>query len=157
MIYTVNNWAVNDLIDSIFVLDGSLRRGYNSHKCVFIVVGKGEAVMRLSKVLLTIMLAGLFVLLLSALVVSPDTEVEAAVPSELIGARLLPVAMPTQGADVWDIQRTMSYKAVALAILCLAAALPILNREKDANGRVLCAVRYENSFYQVFRQEVAGG
>lgn len=113
--------------------------------------------MRLSKVLLTIMLAGLFVLLLSALVVSPDTEVEAAVPSELIGARLLPVAMPTQGADVWDIQRTMSYKAVALAILCLAAALPILNREKDANGRVLCAVRYENSFYQVFRQEVAGG
>lgn len=113
--------------------------------------------MRFSKVLLTVVLAGLFVLLLSALVVSPDTGAEAAAPGELVGARLLPVTMPTQGADVWDMQRVLSYRAVAMVILCLTAALPILNREKDANGRVLCALRYENSFYQVFRQEVAGG
>ena len=34
---------------------------------------------------------------------------------------------------------------------------PPLLRAFDSNGRVLTAVRYENSVYQVFRPEVAGG
>ena len=42
-----------------------------------------------------------------------------------------------------------------LVFLALMAAM--IAGFRDANGRILTAARYENSVYQVFRPEVAGG
>ena len=96
-------------------------------------------------------------LMLSALVISPESEAPAPQPVDWASARLLPLALPAPAMEQ-DAQRTPPpWTAALLGCLyaALSAALPRLNR--DANGRVLNAKRYENSFYQLFRQEIAGG
>ena len=114
--------------------------------------------MRVGKVLLVAAAAAFFLLLLSALVVSSAPEGAAGdgatAPSQL-QAQFLPLALPGQDAAVATkahIARALPLAALSLAALCLPALIC-----RDANGRVVRAKRYEDSFYQVFRQEVAGG
>lgn len=113
--------------------------------------------MRWGKALLIISVAGLFLLLLSALVVSPETPEPCTDPAALTGTRLLPMALPAQETNDLAARRVEPVRALALMMLCLSMALPVLTKKRDANGRILQAARYENSFYLVFRQEVAGG
>ncbi|MDD3335991.1 MAG: hypothetical protein PHI98_10815 [Eubacteriales bacterium] len=111
--------------------------------------------MRVGKILLTVAFAGLFLLLLSALVVSPETEISGE-EAALVGARLLPVALPSQDlGTLLNVQHAEPLRA--LTVLFTLSFLPLLTSKRDANGRVLQSKRYENSFYQLFRQEVAGG
>lgn len=113
--------------------------------------------MRLGKILLTAVCAALFLLLLSALVVSPEADVPAPDPAPLVGARLLPLSLPMTGLTDAQEQRPSSPHALILSLACALCTLPALVRQRDANGRVLQSRRYENSVYQVFHPEVAGG
>lgn len=110
------------------------------------------------KALCAVLLTGLFVLLLSALVVTPQTEADAA-PAPLPPMQTQAVALPQPPADGCGMAQARP-EDVRAALVCLPAccafALPGL-MHRDSNGRVLCALRYENSVYQVFRPEVAGG
>ncbi len=111
------------------------------------------------RALYSILLTGLFLLMLSALVVSPesaDPNPPMRVPADFHAAfrplvsAILPdtPAVPSTRADVH----------VILSILPLFSLCAVLfTLMRDANGRVLCAARYENSVYQLFRPEVAGG
>lgn len=112
------------------------------------------------KVLLGLLLGGLFMLLLSALVVTPQQAVGTEPPAEALPAQVQAVLMPapvapTNGADAAPVrsQTARAFYLLALAAVCLLPAF----HSHDANGRVLTAKRYENSVYQVFRAEVAGG
>ncbi len=111
------------------------------------------------KALYAVLLTGLFVLLLSALVVSPETAETPAEwnPPADFHAVFRPVisAVLPAAADVPSNRISESAGIWILPVLFLCAA-PLLAL-RDANGRVLCAVRYENSVYQLFRPEVAGG
>lgn len=109
------------------------------------------------KALLTVLLTGLFVLL-SALVVTPQTEADR-VPTPLPPMRAQAAVMPCAPADGCGLAQarpTDVRAALVCLIMACAFALPGL-MHRDSNGRVLCALRYENSVYQVFRPEVAGG
>lgn len=111
------------------------------------------------RVLYAVLLSGLFVLLLSALVVTPE---EAAVPQETdLSADFHAVFRPVVSAILPDTADAPSARA---NISLLFSTLPVLfscaaplSCARDANGRTLSAVRYENSVYQLFRPEVAGG
>lgn len=106
-----------------------------------------------------LLLGGLLLLLLSALVV---TEADACLPeADVLPARTQPVLMmpaSVAAAQQTDASVAPSTPVRALCLLALAGAccLPAFHAH-DANGRVLTAGRYENSVYQVFRAEVAGG
>ena len=117
--------------------------------------------MRIGKALLFAAAAVFFMLLLSALVVTPAPQADAAAssaPAEpaRMDARFLPLALPTPDAYAEPALRPLPARAAALLPLG-TLAVTALHFKRDANGRVLCAKRYENSFYPVFRQEVAGG
>ena len=111
------------------------------------------------KALYAVLVTGLFVLMLSALVVSPETaETPAAVDWS---ADFHAVFRPLVSAILPDAAAVPSTQNADSAVLCmlpvfLLCAAP-LSALRDANGRVLSAVRYENSVYQLFRPEVAGG
>lgn len=116
--------------------------------------------MRIGKVLLTVAFAAFFLLMLSSLVVSAPQEgvprEEPAAPSR-INAQFLPMVPPTSELSVDRTVRPQHARLALLPVLTLMAlTLPVCFK-RDANGRVLSARRYENSFYQLFRQEVAGG
>ena len=110
------------------------------------------------KVWYAALLAGLFLLMLSALVVTP----EAPVPAEPVNSAavlnaefhplvsaLLPAAEAPHLPD--DIKPAAITLTAAVVCACLFTGL------RDANGRIVSASRYENSVYQLFRPEVAGG
>lgn len=107
------------------------------------------------------LLCGVFLLMLSALVVATpeDASGEAAAPviPGNIQAALMPApsSLPDQAGTASarpQSERVLLMCVLSAALCCLPALL-----SHDANGRVLSAMRYENSFYQVFRAEVAGG
>ena len=112
------------------------------------------------KVWLTALLTGLFLLMLSVLVVTPADE---AAPVRLLPAPadqhavLLPMPPPQAPSTADAPARSPEWKlavcAAALAVCCMAASAA----PHDANGHVLRSVRYENSVYQLFRPEMAGG
>lgn len=111
------------------------------------------------KALYAVLLSGLFLLMLSALVVSPDAAeaqppVREPVDFHTAFKPLVSAIMPDTAAAV---TRCMDLRLIlsVLPVLFLCAAL--FCGVRDANGHVLTAARYENSVYQVFRPETAGG
>ena len=111
------------------------------------------------RVLYAVLLTGLYCLLLSALVVTPENtqpQPDMAGSADFHAVfRPLVSALVPDAADVPANRSLHSPVYAALPVLLVCAAL--LLRARDANGRVLSAVRYENSVYQLFRPEVAGG
>ncbi len=116
--------------------------------------------MRIGRVLLTVAFAAFFLLMLSALVVAAPQEgvprEEPAAPSRL-NAQFLPMVPPTSELSADRTARPQHARLALLPVLALMALTHPVCFKRDANGRVLSARRYENSFYQLFRQEVAGG
>lgn len=106
-----------------------------------------------------VLLAGLFVLMLSALVVPPentDLQPPMRMPADFRAAfRPLVSAILPDAADAPESRSDVRILLLVLPLPALCAVPPTGTR--DANGRVLCAHRYENSVYQLFRPEVAGG
>ena len=113
--------------------------------------------MRFGKALLAVACTALFLLLLSALVVSPEADAPMPDSTPLVGARLMPLSLPMTGMGDAQAQRPVPPRVFAMLLLCVLGALPSPVLKRDANGRVLQAKRYENSFYQVFHPEIAGG
>ena len=69
----------------------------------------------------------------------------------------MPFTLPVENGASAASQSDFTARVPALlALLCAACAAP-KPVPRDANGRVLSSRRYENSFYPVFRPEVAGG
>lgn len=114
--------------------------------------------MRLARLLTALLIISLALLLMSALVVCAAPE-DAAPPVDSAPLRvtLLPVALPAHDAGDAQISNNTSPRIVAALLACALLCAPMLPVCRDANGRVLRADRYENSFYQLFRAEVAGG
>jgi len=115
----------------------------------------GEGRMKFGKILLTALVCGLFLLLLSALVVTPETETVLPEPQPLTGLQMSARALPVCG----DGGKTARWGLVLAALffcapLCL---LPRLSLSRDANGRVLRRNRYLEEAYLLFRQDVACG
>lgn len=112
------------------------------------------------KALWALLCTGIFLLLLSALVVTPETPAAAvaapALPADFHAA-FQPALLPP-AADAADavLRQTETGVGMLCAFALAAIALPRPSHA-DANGRIITAVRYENSVYQVFRPEVAGG
>lgn len=107
------------------------------------------------KILPAVLLGGLFLLMLSALITTPQPEKTAPIPppAETAVAVLRPQEQPQTAC-----QQPRTGEGRALRLRPCHADLPMLSpRATDANGRVLTACRYENSVYQVFRAGVAGG
>lgn len=114
------------------------------------------------RVLGTALCAGLFVLLLSALVVAAPQEGEPprraeppAMPVETAIAALVPVDARQAAQAAAGAQDTGAARPAALPAQAPLPAGP--DGGRDANGRVLTAARYAASVYQVFRAEAAGG
>ena len=123
---------------------------------VFDVIEREMTAMR--KAFWAVVTIGLFLLLLSALVVTPETAVRESAPAlpvdyhAVLMTPVCPVAPdPLQPAGSFE-SRVCLY---GFALLC--AFVFVLTARHDSNGRILTAARYENSVYQVFRPEVAGG
>ena len=108
-------------------------------------------------VLFTLLFAGLFLLLLSALVVSAPPDGAEPMPSVPVNAALLPQPAQACEANGLSAMRPLLSHSLWLCAVLAVLCLPAASHNRDANGRVLTAVRYENSVYQVFRPEVAGG
>lgn len=111
------------------------------------------------KALEAVLLAGLFLLLLSALVVTPETPAEAAAPvlPEQMHAVFAPAILPPVQETAQERLRAADVSMAVLCALALTACALPCRAPADANGRIVTASRYENSVYQVFRPEVAGG
>ena len=112
------------------------------------------------KALWAFLCTGIFLLMLSALVVTPETPAAAgAVPvlPEDLHAVFRPAVLPPP-VDTADggLRQAEIGMSLLCAFLLAAVVLPRLC-PTDANGRIITAVRYENSVYQLFRPEVAGG
>lgn len=106
-----------------------------------------------------VLFAGLFLLLLSALVVTPEASADSVPPAppENMHAVFAPALLPVVQEMAQSRLKTADESQPLLCALALAGcALPCC-APADANGRIVTAVRYENSVYQVFRPEVAGG
>jgi hypothetical protein len=98
-----------------------------------------------------------FFFLLSALIETPASDaspVEA--PHAISDAALHPAALPSPETVPQTRAAVESYLSVA-ALLWLMAALPLLVKGSDANGRVLRKRSYARSFYPVFKLEMACG
>lgn len=111
------------------------------------------------KALYAVLLTGLFLLMLSALVVTPETAdvhpvADLSIDFQTAFRPLVSAILP-DAADVPAARSDLRFTLCALPVLLLCAAFWACIC--DANGRVLTAVRYENSVYQLFRPEVAGG
>jgi len=108
-------------------------------------------------VLFTLLFAGLFLLLLSALVVSVSPEGLEPLPAAPANAVLVTQPVQAYEANGLSAMRPLSSYPLWLYAVLSVLCLPAVAHNRDANGRVLTAIRYENSVYQVFRPEVAGG
>lgn len=111
------------------------------------------------KALGMILLAGLFLLLLSALVVTPEDALpmDPVPPLRDVQAVFVPAAPLAQTAQAASETPVFHLQALRLMAACLAAAALMALGKHDSNGRIVRHARYENSVYQVFRPEVAGG
>ena len=104
------------------------------------------------------LLGGIFLLMLSTLVVSDtcaETPAASDRPPEHTVLVTMPASMPETPAKAGsdDTEDKASFLTIGSTADCdFPKAIA-----SDANGRVLTALRYENSFYQVFHPEVAGG
>lgn len=111
------------------------------------------------KVLYAVLLTGLFLLMLSALVVTP--EAADAQPPVRMPLNVQAVFLPAVSTAVSDPAHLLSNRPDMRVMLSLVPVLllcaALIWGVRDANGHVLTAVRYENSVYQVFHPEVAGG
>ncbi len=102
---------------------------------------------------------GLFLLLLSALVVSTADGATAAAPapsSASVRAVLMPAPTTDAASATLPARQRETRAPLWGMLLCLCAVLPLPGL-RDANGRVVRARRYVSSFYPLFRPEVAGG
>ena len=111
------------------------------------------------RALFGVMLAGLFVLLLSALVVTPETEPPAVSPlmPHDFHAVMTSAALPSAQADLSAPEPAEELQMRSQLPKQHSADETCRRASADSNGRVLRSLRYENSFYQLFRPEVAGG
>ena len=111
------------------------------------------------KTAMVILLGGLFLLMLSALVVTPEDAAPPAVPSAP-GQYHAVFALPAQPPAPVSAGLTAHKAQTGLIPSAAEAVVPEDWRSlgaRDSNGRVLRAARYENSVYEVFRPEIAGG
>ena len=108
---------------------------------------------------LTVLLTGLFVLMLSTLVVTPEDAVPPSpVPlAPILHAVFLPMTEPPAPVTFPGVPEGAQAAFGTAMCAVVAAAWLTAPPSSDSNGRVLRACRYENSVYQVFRPEVAGG
>lgn len=106
-----------------------------------------------------VLLTGLFLLLLSALVVTPEASDRPQPPAlpEHMHAAFVPAMLPPVQEPAEARLRQADAGMTALCAVAEAACVPPRCAPADANGRVVTAVRYENSVYQVFRPGIAGG
>lgn len=98
--------------------------------------------------------------LLSALVETPQSAAAAAAPAEnsqpVANTVLVPAVMPTHEVSPESRGAYAAFLSLAfIAYLTLSDPLPVMGR--DANGRVLRRRSYTRSFYPVFHQELACG
>ena len=110
------------------------------------------------KVWYAVLLTGLFLLMLSALVVTPEAPVPAESPETraVLDAEFRPmVSALLPAADAPHLPDDVKPAALTIAAVMICACL--FTGLRDANGRIISAARYENSVYQLFRPEVAGG
>lgn len=109
------------------------------------------------RALWTLLFGGVFLLMLSALVVAPPREAPPAPqwpPPQDAALCALPRDASIPAAN-HPVPQTESRRMEAVAAQA-THPLPI-PQNTDANGRVLRDGRYENCVYQVFRASVAGG
>lgn len=105
----------------------------------------------------TVVFAGVFLLLLSTLVVTPEAAEPPDAPPIPTDLQFAPAALPPVQAAQEGLQRRADAGMAPPAVCALCArSLPRLAL-CDANGRVVTAARYEKCVYQLFRAEVAGG
>ena len=111
------------------------------------------------RIAVSVFLSGLFLLMLSALIVTPgDAQTPPVLtPAENFHAVFMPLPeVPAPAAaDAPD-----SRMHAGFTNACAYAASPVQVAPahcRDSNGRVLGVRRYENCVYQLFRPEVAGG
>ena len=112
--------------------------------------------MKFGKILLTALVCGLFLLLLSALVVTPETETVLPEPQPLTGLQMSACALPA-AADAGALAARCGLRLAALRCCAPLGLLPPLSLNRDANGCVLRRGRYLDEAYLLFRQDVACG
>lgn len=108
--------------------------------------------MKFGKILLTALVCGLFLLLLSALVVTPETETVLPEPQPLTGLQMSARALPVCG----DGGETARWGLVLAALffcapLCL---LPRLSLSRTPTAGCCVGARYLEEAYLLFRQDV---
>lgn len=111
------------------------------------------------RIVYAVLVAGLFLLMLSSLVVMPEMPSEQTIvpsPENLhaVFRPLISVVLPEAAA--MPANRANTKLLVSVLPVFILCSVP-LAFTRDANGRVLTASRYENSVYQLFRPEIAGG
>ena len=105
------------------------------------------------RILPAVLLGGLFLLMLSALVTTPQPENPIPPPVETAVVMARQQEQPQTAC-----QQPSAGETRTLRLRLHRADLPMmLPRATDANGRVLTACRYENSVYQLLRAGVAAG
>ena len=139
------------------MLDAWVGERYNKIQFVFRkrILG-GE---RMRKIAAAVFVTGLFVLMLSALVVTPAQDAAPAqarsideqhavflMPVDANGA--MPSALPQSRYETDD---------EPVAVTAVSHTDWQAQGLRDSNGHVLLALRYEDCVYQVFRAEIAGG
>jgi len=110
------------------------------------------------RALWTICLAGLFLLMLSALIVTPeDAAPREPVPPLPANAQIFLAAAPAPAAQTADRESLGADMRFFFVLLCALFPAAAAAHKRDSNGRILTSARYVNSVYQLFRPEVAGG
>lgn len=135
-------------------LDAAADRWYH----LSVVHHGGKEDTAVNKMLGGLLLAGIFLLLLSALVVTPESSLPAAaeLPAD-VHAVFMPAALPAAADAAGQLLRQPDWRVLLGVLFAPALLLLPAPATRDANGRIITAVRYENSVYQLFRPEVAGG
>jgi len=111
------------------------------------------------KTAMAILLGGLFLLMLSALVVTPEDAYAPAPPPSPRQYHAV-FALPAQPPAPVSAGMTAHRAQPGLMPAASQTAAPAdwhAQGTRDSNGRVLSTARYENSVYEVFRAETAGG
>ena len=103
------------------------------------------------------LMTGVFLLMLSTLVVSSEEMVPQQPPPLPQNIRVLAAPLSSVLPDLYTPEENLQLRKAPAVWNSNAQVLVCMPQALDSNGRVLTAVRYENSFYQVFRPEVAGG
>lgn len=112
--------------------------------------------MKFGRILMIALLCGLFLLLLNALVVAPETETALPKPQPLTGLQMSAFALPVF-EDAGTLTARCGLLLAALFFCAPLCLLPRLSLSRDANGCVLRRSRYLDEAYLLFRQDVACG